>query len=400
MISRRTFALLFSLLALCFTLAPARPAAAAETLFEVPAPIFGQAYRSLYMIDADTGQELLADQPDLPLPPASLTKIMTLRLAYRALEEGKVTLDEVITVSERAWAQNCPGCSVMFLEPGMKISFGELLKGIAIASGNDACIAVAERLGGSVEGFVQMMNDEAKALGLEVTYFVDPHGLSAENQVTAREIAQLARIYLAEAPEALLLHSQESYTTVLPDGKQITQFNRNPLLGEYPGADGLKTGFIDEAGYNLVATAQHGETRLIAVIMGAESEAERGELATAFLNWGFDNFETYTPETTALATVPLYKGKEKSLDLVAADTTPFVVPRGAAAEVTVMVSPPTYLEAPVEKGHKVGTVTYLYKGQELKQVDLVAGDEAPAGGFFKRLFDTLRLFVLRLLKKI
>lgn len=153
-------------------LGPLAPSAGAVT-----PPNFKTPFKGLILIDPSSGQTLLEQNAETVVPPASLTKIMTLRLAYKALQEGTVKLDEVVTVSERAWAQNCPDCSVMFLEPGMKVSFGELLKGVAIASGNDACIAVAERISGTVELFVDKMNQEAQALGLKNTRFVDPHGL-------------------------------------------------------------------------------------------------------------------------------------------------------------------------------------------------------------------------------
>jgi D-alanyl-D-alanine carboxypeptidase (penicillin-binding protein 5/6) len=239
------------------------------------------AARSAILMDATTGQILFAKNADLPLQPASITKVLSLYLADEAIREGKVHPNDTVKISRKA---GTTGGSRMFIQAGSEIPLAELLKGIAVVSGNDAAVAVAEYIGGNVESFVARMNLKAKELGMKHSYFLNPNGLPAKGQVTtARDMLILAREYLQTFPESLNIHSQQYYTY-----RDITQHNRNALLKRYPNADGLKTGWVHQAGYHIIATAKRDNTRLIAVVMGAKNPDLRTKDAEKLLDMGFD----------------------------------------------------------------------------------------------------------------
>lgn len=307
------------------------------------APALDLEARAAVLLDFATGQVLYEKNPDEVISPASLTKLMTLHLAFKRIEAGQLSPDDPVQVSENAWAANFPDSSLMFLEPGDNVTVGELMKGIAILSGNDAAVALAEHIGGTVGSFVEMMNAEAQALGFKTFRFVDPHGLSPENQVTAGEFAEFARLYIQLHPESLeTLHSQKSYAypqyenlsearkaVTSPEAHvPITQENRNGLLWTYEGVDGLKTGFVDEAGFNLAVTAQRGGMRLIGVLLGIQADsipegsAKREAEGAALLSWGFNNFVTVKPQMPELKPVRVWKGAANELTLEPAGGAP------------------------------------------------------------------------------
>lgn len=374
------------------------------------------AARAAYLVDFNSGRVLFAQNPDEPIPPASLTKLMTLYLAYEALQEGRIRRDDPVPISRRAWAQNpeLAGSSLMWLEPGQQVTVGEIMLGIAVPSGNDASNALAEKLGGSVENFVAQMNAKAREMGLEQTRFVDPHGLSPENQITAREAAELALRYIRDFPEALTeLHSVKEFSYPKPHnltadqaarGEQpITQQNRNRLLWSFAGADGLKTGFVDEAGYNLIATAKRGEMRLVAVLLGTESEDVREVQMTNLLNWGFQNWTSLRlfPPDKVMGQVRVWKGARDQVEVVPERPLWVVVPRGDETKLveTVSLREAEPVIAPVEKGQVLGEVISVLGDQEVGRVNLVAREAVAPGGFFKRLWDSIRLFVAGLLAR-
>lgn len=237
-------------------------------------------YLSAVVIDAKTGRILHAENPDRPVPPASVTKVLTLYLVYEALSEGTLRLNDKVRISKRAWRTRG---SRMFLEPGSEVTVEELIRGTAIVSANDACVALAEHIGGDPLNFVYQMNLKAWKLGMLRSRFKNPHGLSARGQTTtARDIAILSRDYLERFPHSLKIHSTQSYTY-----QQITQPNHNLLLKHYPGTDGIKTGFIQASGFNLTATAVRGNTRLIAVVLGSRSPGIRLRETARLLDIGF-----------------------------------------------------------------------------------------------------------------
>jgi D-alanyl-D-alanine carboxypeptidase (penicillin-binding protein 5/6) len=231
-------------------------------------------------MDMTTGRVLYAHNADDPLPPASITKVLSLYLADEAIRDGKVHPSDLVKISRKAGRT---GGSKMFIQAGSEIPLDELLKGMAVVSANDASVAVAEYIGGNVEGFVERMNGKARELGMNHSFFKNPNGLPARGQfTTARDMLILACDYLQRFPESLDLHSQQYYTY-----RDITQRNSNSLLRHYPNADGLKTGWVIKGGYHIVATAKRGNTRLIAVVMGAKTPAIRAKEAERLLDEGF-----------------------------------------------------------------------------------------------------------------
>jgi D-alanyl-D-alanine carboxypeptidase (penicillin-binding protein 5/6) len=370
--------------------------------------------KSAILMDFATGQVLYEKDADTPIPPASLTKLMTLHLVYKKIQEGTIKREDLVQIRREAWAALMPGSSVMFLEPGQKVTVGELMEGLAIPSGNDAAIALAQHVAGSVDAFVALMNKEAQEMGYKSMRFADPAGLSAQNQVTAREFADFARRYIEMHPEALTeLHSRREFTYPKPqnlppdkkDVRPITQYNRNTLLGVVEGVDGLKTGFIDEAGYNIALTAKRGDMRLVAVILGApgRNEAEgsrnRHEAGAALLEWGFQNFVTVKPEVPALQPVRVWKGAANQVQLQPERDVILTVPRGQEKKVAVAVEQEKEVIAPVKKGDKLGELILSVDGKEMARVKLVAQAEVAQGGFFKRLWDSIRLMVMGWFKK-
>lgn len=237
-------------------------------------------YRSAMVMDADTGQILYAENADRPVPPASVTKVLSLYLVYEALSEGSVHVQDKIRISKKAWRTKG---SRMFLEPGSEATLEELIKGVCVVSANDASVALAEYIAGDTDKFVDRMNAKARQLGMFHSRFRNPHGLPAKGQVTtARDIAILSRDYLRRFPQSLQVHSTQSLTY-----HNITQHNHNLLLTRYPGTDGIKTGFVHAAGYNLAATAVQGNTRLIAVVLGSRTPGIRLRETIRLLDEGF-----------------------------------------------------------------------------------------------------------------
>ncbi|MDB4895147.1 MAG: D-alanyl-D-alanine carboxypeptidase [Firmicutes bacterium] len=343
------------------------------------APPLTLAAKSAILLDSATGQILFEQNADAPIPPASLTKLMTLHLVYNKIAAGQLKKTDKVNIGTDAWAAKMPGSSVMFLEPGQNVTVGELMKGLAIPSGNDAAVALADHVGGNVDAFVAMMNKEAQDLGFKTMHFADPAGLSPQNVVTAREYAQFARIYIQAHPEALTeLHSVKSFSYPLPQnlapGKTdppVTQPNRNSLLGVLEGVDGLKTGFIDESGYNIAVTAKRGDMRLIGVILGVpgrdekEGTANRGAAATALLTWGYQNFTTVKPTMPAITPVRVWKGAVSEVTPVPHGDVVLTVAKGQETKLTSTIHEETSVIAPVKKGDKLGELIFAADGQQV-----------------------------------
>jgi D-alanyl-D-alanine carboxypeptidase (penicillin-binding protein 5/6) len=398
-------ALIAMLGSLLLGLVAAMPAKAAAPPLKLDA-------NSAILLDAATGQVLFDQNADTPIAPASLTKLMTLHLVYKKIEAGEMKQEEKVNISPNAWAAKMPGSSVMFLEPGQIVTVGELMKGLAIPSGNDAAIALAEHVGGNVDAFVAMMNKEAQDLGFKNMHFADPAGLSPQNVVTARQYAEFAVKYITmhkEQPthkDALAeLHSVKEYTYPQPQnlapGKQsppVLQYNRNTLLGE-AGVDGLKTGFIDESGYNIAVTAKQGEMRLVGVVLGVQApneaagSAKRAAQAKALLTWGYQNFITVTPTMPEVKPVKVWKGAVSELMPKPDRTVVLTVAKGQETKLTGTVHQDSSVTAPVKAGQKLGELIFAADGQQVAKFDLVAADEVKQGGFFKRMWDSVRLTV-------
>jgi D-alanyl-D-alanine carboxypeptidase (penicillin-binding protein 5/6) len=376
--------------------------------------------KSAILIDQVTGQVLCEKNADEVLAPASLTKIITMGVTLEKVREGAIHLNDRVTIREDAWAAKWPGSSLMFLEPGQKVTLDELLLGLAVASGNDAATAIADHVSGSVSGFVSVMNQTVAEMGFAHMKFVDPAGLDPKNQITAREFAQFARLYLQHNPDAIKKYhsvqeiafpkwenlSPERQATATKEKYQpIVQFNRNGLLGQM-GIDGLKTGFIEEAGYNIALTAQQGDMRLIAVVLGVqgantlEGSQRREEDGMTLLKYGFDNFRTVKPNLPAAKPVRVYKGAAKEVALEPVGPVTLTVKKGQEVNLTTTVHQESSVIAPVKKGAKLGEVIFSADGKEIGRIDLVAAQDVNQGGIFRRLWDGLILWIQGLLSKI
>ena len=330
--------------------------------------------QSAVLMDGLTGQILYEQKPDLRIAPASFVKVMTLYIVLDAIRAGQIRLDDAVTVSEKAWKRTYKtDSSSMFLNVGERVKVDDLLKGVAIASGNDACIALAEHLAGSEEAFVSKMNEKAKFLGLKDSQFRNPDGMPAEGQyTTAVDMATLAKRYIEDHPEALIYHS-----TVEFEYNGIHQENRNTLLQKNIGVDGLKTGHVEEAGYHLAATAKRDGQRMIAVIMGCKIKSKRGPEAQKLLEYGFKNFSTVEAVKKGATFGPLKvrRGKLNQVALVAAEAGWVTVGKGKENSVSAVPQLPAFVVAPVQKGQVVAKVVVQNEGKRAKEVNLLASSD-------------------------
>jgi D-alanyl-D-alanine carboxypeptidase (penicillin-binding protein 5/6) len=327
--------------------------------------------KSAVLMDGLTGQVLYEQNSDLRISPASFVKVMTLYLVYDAIRAGQLKTDDMVTVSERAWKRTYKTkSSTMFLKLGERVKVEDLLKGVAIVSGNDACVALAEHLSGSEEAFVSKMNEKAKSFALKDTQFKNSDGGSADGQyTTAMEMAILSKRYIEDHPEALTLHSTVDYTY-----NGIIQGNRNTLLQKNIGVDGLKTGHLEEAGYHLVATAKREGQRMIAVVMGCPKQSKRGPEAQELLEYGFKNFSTVeaVKKGATFGPVKVKRGKLNQVLLAAAEEGRVTVGKGKENLVSVTPQLPQFVVAPVRKGQVVAKVLIQNEGKVTKEVNLLA----------------------------
>ena len=345
--------------------------------------------KSAVLMDADSGKVLLALNENEAVYPASVTKIMSLLLICEAIDSGKITLGDSVTISETAASR---GGSQIWLEPGESMTVNDLLKATAVYSANDACTALGEHVAGSDEAFVQMMNDKANALGMTNTTFENCTGLddtTTNHLTTAYDVALMSK--------ALLQYPFiTDYTTIWMDtlrNGETEIVNTNKLIRFYNGATGLKTGTTEKAGCCVSASATRNDLNLIAVVMGSENSADRFESAKAMLNWGFANYESYTPtlDTALITEVTVLHGKERSvLPVCATELQSILLKKGTSASVTQQVELISEVEAPVEQGQHLGTLTIFAADEVIAQIDLVAGEEVEKLGFFSSLWLLLR----------
>jgi D-alanyl-D-alanine carboxypeptidase (penicillin-binding protein 5/6) len=333
--------------------------------------------KSAVLMEASNGQLLVAQNQEEKIPPASFAKLLTLYVLFDAIKSGKVQLSEGALISQKAWQT---GGSKMFVDVGDRVPIEDLIKGITVVSGNDACVAVAEHISGSIDAFVATMNETAQQLGMTHSHFSTPHGLpSPEQYTTTYDMAVLARRYIEDFPEALPYHGMQEYTYA-----GIKQFNRNRLLKTDPSVDGLKTGHIEASGYHLLATAKRDERRLIAVVMGTESPALREEEALKLLNYGYRNFVFVTlfQKREVLHTLPVWKGKEGQLPVVGGGTGTVIVPAAYKDKIGIEKIVPKYVIAPIAKQQEVGMYTVRVDGNMVRTIPLVASIDIPKAGIF------------------
>ncbi len=382
---KRLFCLLF---ALTSTFATTTAQAQAPQPPEIAA-------RSYLLFDVTTNQALATKDADLSVEPASLTKLMTAYLVFQALKDKKLTLEQTLPVSERAWRTGMTGASRSFLPLNSQVTVDDLLKGEIVQSGNDATVVLAEGVGGSYDQFVAMMNRQAQAFGLKGTSFKNPEGLTAAGHVsTARDLAVIATRLVQDFPEYLRYSAMKEFTY-----NKIKQQNRNLLLYRDPSVDGLKTGFTDAAGYCLIATAKRdlpsGQRRLLSVVLGAASSDARANESQKLLNWGYTAFDAVKlfDANQAIVTPEVWKGASKTTKLGSAAAVYVTVPKGQGDQLKTDIARTDPLVAPLAKGQVVGSIKVSASGALVAEVPLAVLEPVEQAGLLGRAWDSLRLWI-------
>ncbi|MCL2805304.1 MAG: D-alanyl-D-alanine carboxypeptidase [Treponema sp.] len=366
--------------------------------------------RAAVLIDAATGALIYSKNANEEIPPASLAKLMTMFLVMNEIKEGRACYDELIPVTVESWAQRQPRrSSLMFLEPGQRVTLRELLLGLAVSSGNDASVAVALRFARSMSDFGELMTAEAKKMGLNVTRFVEASGYSEQNNTTAQEFAYFCHQYIMKHPESLRdFHSVPSFSYPLAENeieryrenpRTIEQFNRNFLLRRFSGVDGLKTGYIVESGYNIALTAQRDNSRFILILMGAPSERVREADGLRIFTWVFNNFETIYPPIAPPDNVPLWKGREKTVQLKYAIPAEFTSPVSRSEGIEYKTIIEGFIKAPLEENSHAGYLIISDEYGEIKRVPLVTAKAYEKGSFLKRIWHSFLLLFKRTLER-
>ena len=354
------------------------------------------AARAYLLVDL-TAQQVLAElDADKPIEPASLTKLMTAYIVFDALKSKKIGLQQTFGVSERAWKM--PG-SRMFIDPKMKVPVEDLIKGMIVQSGNDATIALAEGVGGTLEHFVQMMNAQAKVLGMKTTGYKNPEGLTEPGHITtARDLSILAGRLMQDFPEYVAYYAIKKYR--YPGTPAANENNRNLLLFRDPSVDGLKTGHTDAAGYCLIATAKReapgvGQRRLLSIVLGASSENARAAESQKPLNWGYTAFDAIKlfDANQAVVSPHVWKGRDSLVKLGRLSPIVVAVPTGSAGRIQTQVARPEPLMAPLNRGQAVGVLKVTLDQKPLVDVPLLVLETVEQASFVGRAWDTVRLWV-------
>ncbi|KZE25291.1 penicillin-binding protein 6 [Crenobacter luteus] len=358
----------------------------ANAAFVPPVPeIAGTAY---YLLDAQSGQPIAVRDADTRIEPASLTKLMTAYLTFKALKEKRLTLEQTLTVSQKGWKTEG---SRMFLDPKVPARVDDLIKGMIVQSGNDACVTLAEAIAGSEEVFAQLMTREAQRLGMTHTRFMNATGLpDANHYTTVRDLSTLASAIVRDFPEFYPIYSMKSFTY-----NGITQPNRNLLLYRDPFVDGMKTGYTESAGYNLIASSHRDGRRVVSVVVGTASPEARAVESSKLLNYGLQFFET--PKLYAAAKpvseLPVYKGDAGKLPIGFQRDVFATVARGQAARLKAELTTQQPVIAPIKAGQRVGTLKVSLDGKPVLERPVVALKDVGEGGFFSRLWDSLKLLL-------
>jgi serine-type D-Ala-D-Ala carboxypeptidase (penicillin-binding protein 5/6) len=382
-----------------FTFAAAAQAAQAAQTTQTPQPP-EIAAKQYILLDLTTGQTLAERDADTATDPASLTKLMTAYLVFGALRDKKLTLEQQVAVSQRAWEERKGDPSLMFIDTTMRPTVDELLHGMIVQSGNDATVALSEAVGGSLDSFVGMMNRQAQAWGLKNAAFKNATGMTeAGHRASARDVATIAAAVIRDFPQYYRYYSVKEYTF-----NKIRQDNRNLLLRRDPTVDGMKTGYTEAAGYCLVTSAAReypnlgagNKRRLLSVVLGTTSREARANESQKLLNWGFTAFDPVKlfDANAAIATPAVWKGAAPAIKLGAAGAVVVAVPRGEGANLKTTVERPDPLLAPLAKGQRVGTLKVTTAGgAPVAEVPLIAQEAVAQAGIFGRAWDTVRLWI-------
>jgi len=373
-----------SILLLLLVLAPAVVHSQSAVPPAPPAPAI--AAKAYLLVDINSGQTLVTHDAQARVEPASLTKLMTAYLTFAALKQKRIQADMSVPVSERAWRAEG---SRMFIDPRKPVTVDELVRGMIVQSGNDACIALAEAIAGSEDAFVDMMNREAGRLGLKNTRFANSTGLPhPQHYSTAEDLAKLAAALIRDHPEHYSLYSNKEFRY-----NNITQSNRNRLLWTDPTVDGVKTGYTENAGYCLIASARRGERRLLSVVLGADSEAARAAESQKLLNHGFQAYDSIRlyPGEQPVATLPVFKGTADNVRAGFLADLHLALPKGYRERLKATVESLQPLLAPIRTGDRIGTMKLTLDGRLFREIPVVALDNVPVAGILGRGWDTLRL---------
>lgn len=359
---------------------------AQATAAVVPAP---EINAKAYLIeDVQSGQILSSEDIDTRIEPASLTKLMTAYLTFKALKEGQIQGSQMMNVSQKAWKMEG---SRMFVDPRTPVSVDDLIKGMIVQSGNDACVVLAEGIAGSESGFVALMNAEAQRMGMNNTHFTNTTGLpDAEHYTTVRDLSILTSAIIEDFPEYYPIYSIKSFTY-----NKIKQNNRNKLLFRDKDVDGVKTGHTSSAGYNLIASSHRNQRRVLSVVIGTNSENARAEESAKLLNWSLSQYETpkMYDANKAIVDADIYKGKQGSLKAGFQQDIYVTVPKGKSKEIEPVLTLQSPLVAPIKQGQKIGTVAFRLPEGDVAQQDILALESVEEAGFFGRLWDGFILWV-------
>lgn len=362
--------------------------------------------RSAIVIDVETGSSIYEKSADLVIPPASLTKMVAIHVAYELAARGELSLSETVDLPPEVWARNMPpGSSLMFLGPDQSPTVLDILKGLSVSSGNDAAMALAVHVAGSVPAFAEIMNRTVREMGFEQMFFVEPSGLSEQNRITAREFASFSVAHLRRFPSVIEdLYALESYSYPseehLPPGspqQPITQQNRNLLLEEYAPVDGLKTGYIEESDFNIALTGESEGMRLVAVVLGVPAETtvegtrRRADEGRALLEYGFENFTTFRFDAPNFEPIPAYRADRRTVIPIARRIPALTVSRSLLADIDGEVALVPYVVAPLESGFPLGEVILRARGEVLARVPVVSPGRLERGPWYRVALDSLRL---------
>lgn len=343
------------------------------------------------LMDATTGYIMYEKDADRPMPPASMSKLMTVYLLFDNLQRCKISMDDEFIVSENAWKKGGTksGGSTMFLNPGSRVKVGDLLRGIIVQSGNDACIVAAENLAGTEEAFAEVMTETAKELGMENSTFANSTGLPDEKQMmSAKDLAKLAQVLMNKFPEYYSIFAEREFTY-----NGIRQENRNPLLNAIPGADGLKTGHTEASGFGLTGSVKtHDGRHLVMVINGLKSMKDRRIESEKLMVWGVNGFEntTVVKKGVVIEAIPVWLGEEKTVNAVAQEDYMITTQKARKVDMPEMkISYDAPLQAPIQKGTKIATLEIVLPTGEVKRQDLVAEKDVAKVGYFGRLKQVL-----------
>ena len=351
-----------------------------------------------YVIIQDhlSGKILYEKNADTKIYPASMTKIMTTIVVFDLLKKGETTLDEMITISEKAWRMSQSGYSSMFIMLNDKVSVEDLIKGIIIVSGNDACVALAEGLAGTEEAFAILMNEKAEEIGLENTNFSNSSGISdPDNYSTARDILIMSRYLIQNYPEYYTYYKEKTFTWDRTGGDPITQGNRNPLLYKNIGADGIKTGFLTVEKYSLASSIQVGKKRINSVISGFDTKNERSRDSIKMLTWGLRNFDTIevAKKDKDFEELKVWMGKKNTVKVSLPEDIYITVPKRKKSIVKVVMEYETPISAPVKKGEKLGVLNIYISNELKKKIDFYSSENIKRANIFSRLLKSFNYLV-------